>query len=146
MGKYVGVLLAAFVMVACGGDPGDVAGETPTQADVPADSAAPDGPSTLAPDEMPPFLGDFPLPDDVTFPSPPLEESGRLIVTLNSQTDVEEVKALIDEGLPAAGYEVTQFIEQGPAQWQFVKDGRAGIVNVDSNPMGTIITINVFAE
>lgn len=145
MRVYTIVILSAVLLAACGGGGGAVEEASPAAGDPAAGAAATSGQSALAPDEMPAPLADFPLPDDVTFPSPPLEESGRLVVTLNSETDVEEVKALIDEGLEPAGYEVTHFVEQGAAQWQFVKDGREGTVTVGSNPVGTIITINLFA-
>jgi len=107
-----------------------------------ADEALPE----LAPDRMPPQLADFPLPDDIVFVEPPRHEFGRVIAVLNSQTDEEEVAALFNSQLPVHGYEITNVIVAGMGQWQFVKDGRKGVVNLDQNQLTTVIIINLFVE
>lgn len=103
-------------------------------------------PPGLAPDRMPTPLADFPLPEDAIFVAPPLREFGRLIVTLNSQADADKVAALFNARLPAKGYELTRKVVAGTTQWQFIKDGRRGLVAVERNRLATVITINLFIE
>jgi hypothetical protein len=103
-------------------------------------------PPGLEPGHMPPPLADFPLPDDVIFVAPPLRDFGRLIVSLTSQADADEVAALFNAQLPANGYEITRRVVAGTRQWQFVKDGRRGLVALEQNRLATVITVNLFIE
>jgi hypothetical protein len=103
-------------------------------------------PHGLEADQMPPMLADLPLPDDVIFVAPPLRDFGRLIVSLNSQMDADQIAAWFDTQLPVHGYEIRRKIVAGTTQWQFVKDGRRGLVAVEENRLATVITINLFIE
>lgn len=139
----LGMVLLFLALAACGGDAGGdaavVDGDIQTAETVGIDA-------DLAPDRMPPQLEDFPLPDDIVFVAPPRYEFGRLIVGLNTQTDEDEVAALFDAELERNGYAISNAIDGGVKQWQFVKDGRQGVVNLDQNRLATVITINLFVE
>lgn len=144
--------LLALMLAGCVVEPGESSGSMVTA----AASASAQGPDTttgdpateseLSPDRMPAPLSDFPLPDDVVFVAPPRHEFGRLIVGLNSEVDEDEVAALFDAELEARGYAIVHFVDGGVRQWQFVKDGRNGVVNLDQNKLTTVININLMHE
>jgi hypothetical protein len=145
-------ILLALMLAGCAGEPGAPTGSMATSgasasaqdATVPAGSPLPA--PALAPDRMPAALSDFPLPHDVVFVAPPRHEFGRLIVGLNSKVGDDEVAALFDAELEKRGYAIERFVDGGVRQWQFVKDGRNGVVDLDQNRLATVININLMQE
>lgn len=142
-------ILLALMAAGCAGEPGESSVSVPraaTSASAQPPDATTGEPATeaeLAADRMPAALSDFPLPGDVVFVAPPRHEFGRLIVGLNSEVDEDEVAALFDAELEARGYAIVHFVEGGVRQWQFVKDGRNGVVDLDQNQLATVININL---
>lgn len=153
-GTWLPATVLALMLAGCAGESGVPSGSMATSgasasAQEPAVTAgsptAAPAPA-LAPDRMPAALSDFPLPDDVVFVAPPRHEFGRLIVGLNSKVDEDEVAALFDAELEKRGYAIERFVDGGVRQWQFTKDGRNGVVDLDQNKLATIININLMHE
>ncbi|HET8819414.1 MAG TPA: hypothetical protein VFM73_07730 [Xanthomonadaceae bacterium] len=98
------------------------------------------------PDRIPELLADFPLPDDVSLVAPPRYEFNRLIVGFRTLAREEDVAALLDAELEAAGYEISRSLDIGPKRWVFTKAGREGLVDVEQAGNKTLLTINLFLE
>lgn len=141
LGPFV---LCVLLAGGCGADAPSASVHSNAGVGVSTSDAAP-GPA-LAPDRVPPQLADFPLPSDAVLIAPPRYASGRLIAGFNTDASEDDVAALFATGLDANGYEVAHVVDRGVRQWQFTKDGRQGVVNVEQNALTTVISINLMLE
>lgn len=152
------VAVVSLALVACGDDGGDTstAGDGASEATAAregtdgngADGNGADGGTSAA--EMPEQLDDFPLPDDAVVPFPATdlgpEQDPRetLVVSVETGASVDEVVAILEEGLAVDPYSIDD--QQGGVSpyFDFTRDGIPGRVTIADADGTTMLNINLY--